>query len=212
MTPREALLRRGRRLEAFTILWNLAEGFVSVALGLLAGSIALVGFGVDSFIEASSGAVLLWRLQTMRDTESAERAETIALRLVGVSLLALAAYILYDSVTALLRREPPEASPPGIVLACLSLVVMPLLARAKRRVAAAINSRALMADSVQTDVCTYLSIILLGGLAANALFGLWWADPLAALTMTPLIAREGLEALRCEECTACGTPACICGV
>jgi divalent metal cation (Fe/Co/Zn/Cd) transporter len=200
-------------LEGFTILWNLAEGFVSVVLGLLAGSIALLGFGVDSFIEASSGTVLLWRLQTTRDTDDAERAEAVALRLVGVSLLALATYVVYDAASALLQRETPEASRAGIVLACLSLVVMPLLARAKRRVAAGINSRALKADSVQTDVCTYLSAILLGGLTANALFGLWWADPLAALAMTPLIVREGLEALRgkrCEGCGACGTPACVC--
>jgi len=212
-TERDRLLRRGRRLEVFTVLWNSAEGIVSVTLGLLAGSIALVGFGIDSFIEMSSGLVLLWRLQTRRDAEGAERAEAVALRLVGISLLALTAYIAYDSVSALVQRDAPKASPAGIVLAALSLVVMPLLARGKRRVAAAINSRALKADSIQTDICTYLSAILLVGLALNAVLGVWWADPLAALAMIPFIAREGLEALRgerCEGCTACGTPACTC--
>jgi len=212
-TERDRLLRRGRRLEVFTVLWNSAEGIVSVTLGLLAGSIALVGFGIDSFIEMSSGLVLLWRLQTRRDAEGAERAEAVALRLVGISLLALTAYIAYDSVSALVQREAPKAGPAGIELAALSLVVMPLLARGKRRVAAAINSRALKADSIQTDICTYLSAILLVGLALNAVLGVWWADPLAALAMIPFIAREGLEALRgerCEGCTACGTPACTC--
>ncbi len=196
---REALLRRGRFLEVFTVLWNGAEGIVGLALGLLAGSIALVGFSIDSFIEMSSGLILLWRLQTRRDAESAERAEATALRLVGLSLLALAAYLVYDSVAALIRHEPPAPSPGGVVLAAVSLVVMPLLSRAKRRVAAGIQSRALQADSVQTDICTYLSAILLGGLGANALLGWWWADPLAALVMTPFIAREGWEAVRGEH-------------
>jgi len=190
------LLRRGRHLEGFTILWNSAEGAIAVALGLLAGSIALVGFGIDSFIEMSSGLVLLWRLQPGRDETSAERAEATALRFVGVSLLLLVAYLVYESLGTLLRREAPAASLPGIVLAAASLVVMPLLARQKRRVAAAIESRALEADALQTSICTYLSLILLGGLALNALVGWWWADPVAALAMTPFIAREGASALR----------------
>lgn len=207
------LLRKGRRLEVFTIAWNSLEGIASVGLGVLAGSIALVGFGVDSFIETSSGFILLWRLQTRRDTEDAERAEVRALKLVGVSLLLLAAYILYDSATAIITRERPEVSIPGIILAAVSLVVMPILAQQKRKVAAAINSRALKADSFQTDVCMYLSAILLVGLALNAQFGWWWADPVAAAAMVPLIVREGREALRgerCGDCGACGTPACVC--
>lgn len=207
------LLQRGRRLEVFTIAWNSLEGIVSVGLGVLAGSIALVGFGVDSFIETSSGLILLWRLQTRRDTEDAERAEVRALKLVGISLLLLAAYILYDSVTAIITRERPAESIPGIILAAVSLVVMPILAQQKRKVAAAINSRALKADSFQTDVCMYLSAILLVGLALNAQFGWWWADPVAAAAMVPLIVREGREALRgerCGDCGACGTPACVC--
>ncbi len=197
---RSLALRRGRVLEVFTILWSSAEGIVGVALGLLAGSVALVGFGIDSFIEMSSGVVLLWRLQTRRDETAAERAEAVALRLVGVSLLALAVYIVYDSAKALVFREPPAVSLPGIVLAILSLIIMPILARQKRRVAAAIHSRALQNDSLQATICAYLSGILLGGLALNALIGWWWADPVAALAMVPLIGKEGLEAWRGGRC------------
>jgi divalent metal cation (Fe/Co/Zn/Cd) transporter len=210
---RANLLRRGRRLEVVTIVWNGAEGTASVLMGLAAGSIALVGFGVDSFIETSSGLILLWRLQTRRDARNAEKAEAVALKLVGVSLLALAVYIGIDSISSLVNSEAPDPSVAGIAIACLSLVVMPLLARAKRRVAAALDSRAMKADSFQTDLCTYLSGILLGGLLLNAAFGWWWADPVAALVMIPLIipeAREALRGERCAGCTACGTPACMC--
>jgi divalent metal cation (Fe/Co/Zn/Cd) transporter len=167
---------------------------------LLAGSIALIGFGVDSLIETSSGLVLLWRLQTRRDMESAERAEAIALRLVGVSFVALAAYLAFESILALVKQEPPGASLGGIVIAVLSLIVMPILARAKRRVAAALDSRALHADSIQTDICMILSAILLLGLGLNAALGWWWADPVAGVAMVPLIAREGVHALRGERC------------
>lgn len=194
------LLRRGRLLEIFTIVWNSAEGLISVALGVTAGSIALVGFGIDSFIETSSGVVLLWRLQTRRDAGSAERAEATALKLVGASLLALAAYVAVDAAGTLLRREAPDPSLPGIILASVSLIVMPLLARRKRAVASALHSHALEADAMQTSICMYLSAILLGGLALNALLGWWWADPAAALAMVPLIAREGREAWRGERC------------
>lgn len=186
---------------------------MGLLLGIAAGSIALVGFGMDSLIEMGSGLVLLWRLQTARDAASAEQSEAAALRLVGVSLLAVAAYVLYDSIHALITHETPAASPAGIVLAILALIAMPLLARGKRRVAAAINSCALRADAMQASICTYLSAILLGGLLLNTLLGWWWADPIAALGMTPLIVKEGLEAIRgerCEDCSYCGTPACTC--
>lgn len=152
---------------------------------------------MDSVIESSSGAVLLWRL---RDGERGEERERLALRLVGVSFLLLAAYVAFHAAKSLIMREPPEASYLGISIAGLSLIVMPLLARAKRRVAAEINSRAMQADSRQTDLCAYLSAILLAGLLLNALFGLWWADPVAGLVMTPIITREGIEALRGETC------------
>jgi len=200
---RDGLIRRGRLLEYLTIGWNLLEGLVAVGSGVVAGSTALVGFGIDSFIESLSGGALLWRL---RSDENAERRERVALRLVGVSFLALAAYVAFDAVKALVYREPPDASRVGIALAALSLVAMPLLARAKRRVAAGLNSRAMQADSRQTDICAYLSAILLGGLLLNALLGWWWADPVAALVMAPIIAKEGVEALRGETC--CNEGAC----
>ena len=186
-----------RRLEYLTLGWNGIEATVSIAFGILAGSIALIGFGVDAFIESVSGAVLLWRL---RAGEIGESREKLALRLVGWSFLALAAYVLFDAGKSLWERERPDASTVGIVIATLSLIVMPLLARAKRHVAARMNSRALAADSKQTQLCAYLSAILLAGLALNYLFGWWWSDPLAALTMVPIIAREGIEALRGETC------------
>lgn len=187
-------------LEYLTIGWNVLEAVVAIGAGLFAGSIALVGFGVDSVIESTSGAILLWRL---RDGERGEQRERLALRLVGVSFLLLAAYVAYDAMKSLIAREPPEASYLGIGIASLSLVVMPLLARAKRRVAAQLNSRAMKADSRQTALCAYLSAILLGGLLLNALFGLWWADPVAGLVMLPIIAKEGVEALRGETCDDC---------
>ena len=196
---RGPLIRRARRLEYLTVGWNLLEALVAVGAGLAAGSAALVGFGLDSLIESASGGALLWRL---RSDEDAERRERIALRLVGVSFLLLAAYVAFDAGKSLLYVEPPEESPVGIGLAALSLAVMPLLARAKRRVAAQLGSRALAADSRQTDICAYLSAILLGGLLLNAAFGWWWADPLVALVMVPIIIREGVEALRGETC--CG--------
>jgi divalent metal cation (Fe/Co/Zn/Cd) transporter len=199
---RAALVRRALRLEYLTVGWNLLEAAASVAAGVLAGSVALVGFGADSMVETSSGLVLLWRLHAgERDEARREQAERRALKLVGVCFLALAAYVLYGAASSLFKREAPEVSAIGIVIAALSLAVMPLLARAKRRVAARIESRALAADSRQTDVCAYLSAVLLGGLALNALFGWWWADPAAALVMVPVIAREGLGALRGETCS-----------
>jgi len=198
-------VRRGRLLEYLTIGWNTLEGIVSIGAGLFAGSIALVGFGFDSLIEVSSGAALLWRLH-MDQPEKRERAERITLNIVGISFLLLAAYIGFDAVKKLITREPPERSYPGIAIAALSLLVMPLLARAKRRVAESINSRAMKADSRQTDLCAYLSAILLVGLVLNALFGWWWSDPAAALLMVPIIAKEAVEALRGEAC--CEDDAC----
>ncbi len=200
---RAGLVRRGLRLEYLTVGWNCAEALVAVAAGLIAGSIALIGFGLDSLIEVSSGAILLWRLRRDADATRRERVEARALKLVGWSFFLLAAYVAFDAAKSLWLREPPEESYVGIALAAVSLVVMPLLARAKRRVAARIASRALHADSRQTDLCAYLSAILLCGLLLNALVGWWWADPIAALGMVPIIAREGVEALRGERCDDC---------
>ena len=170
---------------------------MAIGAGWLAGSIALIGFGADSLIESISGSILLWRLSSPIHDESREQT---ALKLVGISFLILAAYVAFDALKSLLTYEPPDTSPVGIGLSIVSLILMPILARAKRRSAADLNSRAMKADSRQTDLCAYLSAILLGGLVLNALLGWWWADPLAALIMVPIIAREGLEGLRGEVC------------
>jgi divalent metal cation (Fe/Co/Zn/Cd) transporter len=197
---RASLVRRGRRLEYFTIAYNSLEGLIALVAGLIAGSIALVGFGFDSLIEVTSGAALVWRLHSDADEAKRERVEAITLRIVGVCFLLLAAYVSYDSIKSLIWREHPRESIRGIVLAIASLLVMPLLVRAKRKVARVINSAALMADSKQTELCTYLSAILVGGLLLNALLGWWWADPVAALIMVPIIVKEGIEGLRGETC------------
>jgi divalent metal cation (Fe/Co/Zn/Cd) transporter len=201
---RSALVRRGRRLEYFTVAYNCLEGLVSIVAGAIAGSVSLIGFGLDSIIEVTSGAVLLWRLHYDLDPSRRELAERTTLRIVGGCFIALAAYIACQSASTLIRREIPERSLPGIIIAAVSVIVMPLLARAKRKVAAGIGSGAMQADSRQTDFCTYLSAILLGGLLLNALAGWWWADPVAGLVMVPIIAKEGVDGFRgktcCDEC------------
>lgn len=200
MVTNGVTIKRGRNLEYITIGWNLLEALIAVSSGLNASSIALIGFGFDSLIESLSGGILLWRL---RDGERGEQREGLALRLVGVSFLLLAAYVAFDSVKSLILREAPRPSYVGIILAALSLVVMPLLAKAKRSVAVNLKSRAMHADSRQTDICAYLSAILLAGLGLNALFGWWWADAVAALIMVPIIVKEGFEGLRGEVCDDC---------
>ena len=194
------LVRRGKRLEQFTILWNSLEGFIAIVSGVVAGSVALLGFGIDSVIEVTSGVAVLWRLHGDHDLQRRDRLEQQALRVVGSSFLALAMYVAYDSVTTLVSRQAPERSLPGIVLAVCSLGAMPLLARAKRGVAMGIGSAAMRADAKQTELCTYLSAILLGGLVLNAALGWWWADPVSALIMVPIIAKEGVDALRGKTC------------
>jgi len=204
ITNRSIVVRRGLRLEYFTLAWNSLEALVAIISGFLAGSIALVGFGFDSVIECASGATLLWRLHSDHDHANRERRERLAVRMVGTSFLLLAIYIAYEAIHTLVHHESPEKSLPGIVLAIASLIVMPLLARAKRRVASALNSGAMQADSRQTDLCAYLSAILLGGLIVNALLGWWWADPVAGLVMIPIIVREGIRGIRGETC--CDSP------
>jgi divalent metal cation (Fe/Co/Zn/Cd) transporter len=196
---------RGKRLEYFTIAWNSLEGLVALIAGAVAGSISLVGFGIDSFIEVTSGAAVLWRMSVDADVERREQNELLSLRMVGVCFVALAAYILYESIADLVARRAPERSLAGIILACASLIVMPLLSRAKKRVGNELESRAMKADARQTDFCVYLSAILLAGLVLNASLGWWWADPISALVMTPIIAKEGLDALRGDpHCESCG--------
>ena len=197
---RKTLAERGKRLEYFTIAWNSLEGLVAVIAGAIAGSISLVGFGMDSFIEVTSGATLLWRMSVDADEESRERNERLSVRIIGVCFLALAVYVAYEGVSDLISRRAPQHSIPGIVLACVSLVVMPILSRAKQRVAKELDSAAMRADAKQTDFCVYLSAILLVGLLLNAALGWWWADPAAGLVMTPIIAKEGVEGVKGDPC------------
>jgi divalent metal cation (Fe/Co/Zn/Cd) transporter len=199
---RPALLRRALRLEYLTVGWNIVEGVVAIAAAAASGSVALLGFGIDSFVESASGSVMIWRLHAERRADDEERIEQVerrAQKLVAGSLVLLAAYIAWDSITSLLANERPEPSLVGILLAVASLSVMWWLARQKRRVGTALGSRAMTADAFQTDACFWLSLFLLVGIGANALFGWWWADPLAALGMTLFICREALEAWRGDD-------------
>ena len=196
-TDRIALLRRGIALEGVTVGYNALEGLVAIAAGVTAGSVALTGFGIDSVIEVSSGALLLWRLRAeLGFAPLGPIVERRAARGAGFLLLALGAYIVTDSARVLLTGSRPDASTLGIVLTAVSLVVMPLLARAKLGVAATLGSRALRADAHETIVCAWLSATTLVGLGLNAALGWWWADPVGALAMLPLIVREGIEAWR----------------
>jgi divalent metal cation (Fe/Co/Zn/Cd) transporter len=194
--------RRGRLLQYLTMAWNSAEGVVALVVGLVAGSVALVGFGFDSAIEVTSGLAALWRLRRDPDPARREAAERLTLRVIGACFVLLAAYVTYDGADTLRQRRAPEQSTVGIVLAALSLVVMPTLVRFKRRVARRLDSGALEAEARQTRACAFLSAILLAGLGLNAWRGWWWADPVAGLVMVPLIAWEGLEALRGRTCCA----------
>lgn len=201
--PRLALLRRGLVLEYLTVGWNIAEGLIAIGAGVVARSPALIGFGVDSFVESVSGGALIWRLRSeingSDDEEAIERIEHRAERFVGVAFLLLAAYVAFEAIRALIGEEAPDASPVGIALTAVSIAVMLWLARAKRETGEALGSRALIADSKQTYACWYLSVVALAGLALNALFGFWWADPVAALGIVVLLVREGIEAVRGEE-------------
>lgn len=203
---RQHLVQRGQRLEVFTIVYNSAEALVSIVAGWIAGSSSLVGFGLDSLIEVASGTALMWRLRLDEHAQHRESIERKTLRIVGVCFLALALYVVFESASGLIRREAPERSIPGIIVAAASLMAMPLLAKAKRRVAAGIGSGAMNADARQADFCTYLSAILLGGLLLNALLSWWWADRIAGLVMVPIIAKEGIDSLRGKGCR-CG-PCC----
>ena len=234
------------RLEWFTVGWNVVEGVVAVVAASAAGSVALFGFGIDSFVESTSGGILIWRLRAERrletrrggargsgaapahaaldhaapghealdhevrghealgqdefDHEAIEQLDRRAHRLVALSLIALAAWITFDASHALGTGERPEPSAVGMALTAVSLRVMAWLARAKRRTAAALGSRALASDSFQTTACWWLSLVTLSGIALNAAFGWWWADPAAALAIAALVVREGLEAWRGDSC------------
>ncbi len=199
---RARLLARGMRLEYLTVGWNIVEGLVAIGAGVAAGSPALIGFGVDSAVETVSGVVLVWRLGAeARGTldEAVERVERRAERFVGIAFLVLAAYVTVEAVSTLVTAEKPAGSPVGIVLTAVSIAVMLWLAGQKRRTGEALESRALVADAKQTFACWYLSVVTLTGLALNALLGWWWADPVAALAITVLLVREGVEALWGED-------------
>lgn len=195
---RTAGLQRGQRLEIFTIAWNVLEAIIAVTAGWLAGSIALIGFGFDSAIEVIAGAFVLRRFHSELRGASEEEVQSegrTATRVVGITFLVLGAYIAYEAVSTLWKQEPPEQSTVGIILATASLLVMPLLAWRKLKVGRALESPALVADSKETFVCSYMSFALLLGLGLNALLGWWWADPVAALLMLPLIVHEGWKAV-----------------
>ena len=202
---RPGLIRRALRLEYVTVGWNLIEGLVAVTAALAAGSVALLGFGIDSFVESASGSILIWRLlaeRTHTDAEAIEAIERRAQKLVAVSLFGLAAYILFEALKTLVLGERPEPSAVGIAVTSLSIGVMWWLARAKRRTAIALGSRALEADAFQTTACWWLSLIVLGGIVVNAVTGWWWADPVAAIAMCVFLVREGREAWEGDDCSA----------
>jgi cation diffusion facilitator family transporter len=200
LTParREELHRRGLRLEWFTVTWNVVEAFVAIGVGVVVGSVALVGFGVDSGIEVISAVALLWRLRKAGPHASAEEqgaAERKALYLVAATFFLLAAYITYEAIGALLSGEGPESSTVALVLSVVSILIMPTLAYLKGRTGRELGSRALVADSVETWVCAYLSVALLAAVGLNAAFGWWWSDPAGALAMLPVILWKGWETL-----------------
>jgi cation diffusion facilitator family transporter len=198
LVARERLQRRGVALEWFTVAWNVAEALVAIAAGVAAGSIALIGFGVDSGIEVVAASALLWRFRSAKAGASQQehgRAEQRALYVVSATFFALAVYIAFEAVQGLASRDEPESSRVGLILAVVSLAVMPTLAYAKQQTGRALGSRALQADAVETWVCAYLSLALLVGIGLNIVAGWWWADPVAALAMLPVIVWQGWETL-----------------
>jgi divalent metal cation (Fe/Co/Zn/Cd) transporter len=199
-TERARLARRAQLLAGASVTYNVVEAVIAVAAGIVAGSVALVGFGLDSVVEVSSGLIILWQFRH-RLPESRERQ---ALRLMAFSFFGLAAYVTVESVRALFFGGDPEPSPVGIGLAIASLTIMPFLSWAQRRTGRALGSHAVVADSTQTLLCTYLSAVLLVGLVLNATVGLGWADPLAGLVIAGVAVKEGIEAWRGEGCCAPG--------
>jgi divalent metal cation (Fe/Co/Zn/Cd) transporter len=201
--PRHTLVRRALLLNYLTLAYNALEAVASLVAGVMAGSVALVGFGVDSVIEVTASVAAQWRLRSDAEHTRA-RAERRALFIIGWCFIALATYVAYDAVATLWLARRPEASMLGIAVTALSVVIMPILAQRKRRIARQLGSGALSAEATQTSLCAYLSAIVLAGLALNALAGWWWADPVAALAMVPIIAREGIEGVQgrsdCDDC------------
>jgi divalent metal cation (Fe/Co/Zn/Cd) transporter len=199
-SSRSHLLRRALNLEYASLAYNVLEAVVGMILGLAAGSVALVGFALDSVVESSSASILIWRFRSERGSRrSSEELERRAVRLVAAAFFVLAAYVGVRSTYDLVTSARPDESVPGMVLAAVSVVVMPALAWRKRMVARDLDSRSLQADSKQTSLCAYLSLFLLLGLGSNALFGWWWADPLAGLAIAAVAADEGRELWTTED-------------
>jgi divalent metal cation (Fe/Co/Zn/Cd) transporter len=188
--------RRALTLSYVTVIYNVIEGLVSVVFAMMAGSPALLGFGIDSFVESFSGIVMIWRFSRSAHARSREQ---LAIRLVGLSLIVLAAYVAYESATALYQRKPPDRSIVGVIIAAISLVTMPLLYLLKIRTALAIGSRSLATDAKQTLACALLSVALLIGTGLHFATGVWQADPIAALVIAAYLVREGYEAWKERE-------------
>ena len=205
IATRPEAVRRARILNVVTIAWNGVEGVVAVLAGVAAGSVSLVGFGVDSAIEVSAALALAWRLRQERRPDCTQPSDRLAVRLIAGSFALLAVGVALKAVGDLAGHEEPDASAIGIVVATLSLLAMPVLARAKRQLAPLLGSAAVVADARQTTLCALLSGVLLVGLAANAAFDWWWADPLAGLGIAALAAREAVDTWRAEalEDTCC---------
>jgi len=193
---RRRLGRRAQLLAGASVTYNVIEAVVAVTAGLVAGSVALVGFGLDSVVEVSSGLIIIWQFRHPLP----ETRERQALRLLALSFFALAAYVTFESVRSLITQATPDVSPVGIGLAIASLIVMPFLSWAQRRTGKALNSNAVVADSTQTLLCTYLSAVLLIGLLLNATLGWSWADPIAGLIIAAVAVREGVQAWRGHNC------------
>lgn len=191
---RQALVRKALWLEYFTVGYNVLEGLASIAIGVLANSIALISFGIDSFVESLSGGILIWRLKAVvKDEQHEKEIEKKAMRYIGYSFIIFSIYVTYEAIKKLYFHEKPEVTILGIMLALLSLIIMPFLTWQKYKAGKALHSRSLVADSKQTLACVLLSVILLIGLALNYLFNLWWADPLASLLIVIFMVREGIE-------------------
>jgi len=198
MTDTDRLYKKGLFLEYITVVYNVLEAIASIVFGSIAGSVALVGFGLDSVVESLSGLILIWRLRKHGKITAAdeERIEKRARKLIAATFFILGSYILYESVEKLAVREIPEPSLPGIIIAILSIIIMPVLTWQKYKTGKKINSRALMADARETLACAFLSVALLLGLGANYLFGFWQADPIVGLIIVAFLFREGWEVWR----------------
>jgi len=203
---RAAAVARARQLNRFSLAWNVAECVVAVMAGIAAGSVSLIGFGIDSAIEVSAAVILAWRLHQERRGGCMAAYDRTATRLIALAFVALAGYVWVDAVTDLVDRARPEASVPGLLLAVVSVILMPWLARQKRALAPALGSQAVSADAQQTSLCALLSAVLIVGLGLNTLFGWWWADPVAALVIGALALEAGRRVWQADSLddTCCG--------